>query len=159
MALELTDEQVLSTLGRVEAELNAADQMRLALKQIGVVIQRYREIKPKLGELAKEEIRLRDVVTGIENEVEEKRRAGALKIQIEFDNLHASMTARIDPLALALQEASDRVTKAESLAVEVETSCASRIREATSAASAAEARLAAVNSDLAKLADRFAVKV
>jgi len=156
---DLTNEQVLSILGRIEAELNAADQMRLALKQIGIVIQRYREIEPKLGELAKEEVRLRNVLAGLESEIEEKRRAGALKIQTEFDTLHASMTSRIDPLALALKEASDRVTKAEARAVEVETESATRIKAAESAASSAEARLAAVNSDLAKLADRFAIKV
>ena len=151
MATELTNEQVLSTLGRIEAELNSADQMRLALKQVGVVIQRYREIQPKLGELAKEEQRLRETIAGLSADIESQRREGAARIQKEADSLHKQMHDRIEPLRVALEEASDRVVKAESLAVAAEAAAAERITSASSAAEATESRLSKAEAALRKL--------
>jgi len=151
MPTELTDEQVLSVLGRIEAELNSADQMRLALKQVGVVIQRYREIQPKLAQLVKEEQRLREMLAGLGADIESQRRAGAERIQKEADDLHKQMHDRIEPLRIALEEASARVVKAESLAVEAEAASTERIKSASSAAEAVESRLVLAEAKLQEL--------
>ena len=151
MASELTDEQVLGVLANMEQEQNFYDQMRLSWKRVGDVIKRFKEVQAKMPELEARHRTLTENLGTVEGEIESQRRAGALKIQKEFDTLKASMHEKIGPLAQALEEASGRVIKAESLAVEAEAASLARIQSATSAAEAAESRLAKAENALRKL--------
>ena len=151
MPPELTDAQVLSVLAQMEQEQNFFEQMRVSWKRVGEVIKRFKEVQARMPELEARHRTLTENLGTIEGEIESQRRAGALKIQKEFDTLKTSMHEKIAPLAQALEEASGRVVRAESLAVEAEAASVIRIQSASSAAEAAESRLARAETALREL--------
>ena len=149
--MSLTDDQILGVLANMEQEQNFFEQMRASWKHVGEIIKRYKEIQARIPELEKEYSRISETAAGLVTEIESKRQAGLTKMNEEFDKTHAALSAKIEPLRVALKEASDRVTRAEAQAVEVEASCAERVKAAQSAASAAEARVAKAENRLSEL--------
>lgn len=147
----MNDNDILSVLTAMEQEQNFFEQMRASWKSIRDVINRYKEIQAKMPALVKEVEHLNTVRDNLAGEIESKRRAAATKIQEEADVLHKQMTEKIEPLRLALEEASLRVTRAEELAVETEKTAAERIESASSAAESSEARLSKAEAALREL--------
>lgn len=147
----MTDDEVLSTLAAMEQEQNFFDQMRGSWKYVREVILKYRAIQAKIPELVKEELHLREILNGLDSDIESRRRAGALKIQEEADVLHKQMSDKIGPLAQALEEASQRVVNAEKAAAVAEKDSVERVKSAASAAEEAESRLATAKKGLLEI--------
>jgi chromosome segregation ATPase len=135
----------------MEQEQNFFDQMRASWKSVREVIVTYNRLKTALEPLALEEVRLKESIASVENEIRSIKQKGLINIRAEHDQLHAELSEQIEPLARALEEAKSRVKGAESEASASEASARERVVVANAAAEAAEKHLTEVRETMAVL--------
>jgi len=152
---ELTDDQILSALGRMDQEQKFFEQMNAARAFVRDIITRYKEVAARMPALAKEETRLQASIAGVESRIAETTRAGAIKMRAAHDQLAVELREKIEPLRAAFEEAQARTTAAEKKASEVEATCNASIASNLSAAEQADAKRLSAEAALAKLVNKF----
>ena len=151
----MTDDQILSALGRMDQEQKFFEQMNAARAFVRDIIRRYKEIQTKLPDLAKEEARLRDSIVEIEANIVAVRREGAIRSKAEHDQLATELRERLEPLKVAFEQALERTKTAEKQASETEAACNASIVTNLSAAEAADAKRIQAEKALANFTKRF----
>jgi uncharacterized protein YdcH (DUF465 family) len=152
---DLTDDQILSALGRMDQEQKFFEQMNAGRAAVREIITRYKEIADRMPALAAEEKRLKDSIAGIESTIRETRRAELLKTKAEHDQLMVELREQIAPLKAEALRRRDLATAAKSLADQVERECAARVTSALSAAEAADMKRNEAEAAFAVVAKRF----
>ena len=154
---DLTDDQILSILGRMDSEQRFFDQMHATYAQVGNIIKRYKEIQANIGTLAKQEQDLINRIGTIQSDgtrqfadIEKRRGEAEAKVRADIDQLRSDLQDSLSTLKKAADKATARRDSALSAADSAEQDSKVRIAAAVNGAEAAEKRLESARAALAE---------
>jgi len=154
---ELTEDQVLSILNKMDKEQKFFEQMNSARAFLREIITRYQTIRANIPKLAEEESKLRENIRLLESEHHAQKIKLRNSLTTAHEELTSSMQAEMEPLKVAYEEARERVSTAEAKAAEVETTCKASVEADMQAANNASLKRVAAEAALAKFVNKFAV--
>jgi molecular chaperone GrpE (heat shock protein) len=144
---DLTDNEILSILNKMDAEQRFFEQMTTARRQIRAVIERYQAIQAALPALASEHSHLQDALAGLRAEYERRRQQGEADLTASYARLTADLEAKVAPLQQTVAEWEAKAREAERAAQgQIETTTA-RLRDLERQVTEQTEALARVSAD------------
>lgn len=156
MADELTNEQVLSLLNKMDVEENTLrplwDQFTVARRQARNVVNRYMEINTALPDLERRKEELEASITFLVEDHRERKET----LRLEMDRYRASLESEIKPLEQSVKEGREKVIAVQGSVQDAERRHNQRLQDIEERTVSAKDRLAAAEEALAEIARKVA---